>query len=39
MFQGPSMWAGKVVQWIKVLAAKNSDLSSIPGMYMVEEEN
>lgn len=31
-----SEWAN--VQWIKVLAAKSDNLSSSPGIYMVEEE-
>lgn len=33
-----SGWANVMVQWIRVLAAKPDNLSSSPGIYMVEEE-
>jgi hypothetical protein len=33
------MWAGELVQWVKVPAAKLNNLSSTPGMHMVEEDN
>lgn len=31
--------AGKMTQWVEVLAVKPDDLSSIPGSQMMEEEN
>lgn len=32
-------WSGEMVQRIKALTAKSKDLSSIPGIYMVEEKS
>lgn len=31
-------WAGEMEQWIKELAAKSDDLSSLPWTHVVEEE-
>lgn len=31
--------SGKMAQWVKILAAKPDNLSSIPGTHVVEGEN